>query len=154
MIVKLVVRLVLVLVLVLTAMVALPSVTVLAQMLAATATAVLAAALAVAVSAAVAEMAALARAANSASDESSRKKAKADLMGSGKLLGILQQDPDAWFAQGREVDHMEIDLMVEARNAARAVKDFAEADRIRDELAERGIMIEDKPGGTSWRITG
>ena len=103
---------------------------------------------------ALAEMAALARAANTASDESSRKKAKADLMGSGTLLGILQQDPDAWFAQGRKVDHKEIDLMVEARNAARAVKDFAEADRIRDELAERGIVIEDKPDGTSWRVTG
>ena len=75
-------------------------------------------------------------------------------MGSGTLLGILQQDPDAWFAQGRKVDHKEIDLMVEARNAARAVKDFAEADRIRDELAERGIVIEDKPDGTSWRVAG
>ena len=103
---------------------------------------------------AMAEMAALARAANTASGESSRKKAKADLVGSGKLLGILQQDPDAWFAQGREVDHTEIDLMVEARNAARAAKDFAEADRIRDELAERGIVIEDKLSGTTWRVTG
>jgi len=69
-------------------------------------------------------------------------------------LGILQQDPDVWFAQGREVDHTEIDLMVEARNTARAAKDFAEADRIRDELSELGIVIEDKPEGTSWRVTG
>ena len=44
--------------------------------------------------------------------------------------------------------------MVEARNAARAAKDFAEADRIRDELAERGIVIEDKLSGTTWRVTG
>ncbi|MBE88972.1 MAG: cysteine--tRNA ligase [Rhodospirillaceae bacterium] len=103
---------------------------------------------------AMAEMAALARAANTALDGPSRKKAKADLIGSGMLLGILQQDPDVWFAQGREVDHTEIDLMVEARNTARAAKDFAEADRIRDELSELGIVIEDKPEGTSWRVTG
>jgi cysteinyl-tRNA synthetase len=103
---------------------------------------------------AMAEMAALVRSANIASSDVARKRAKADLIGSGAVLGILQQDPDAWFAQGREVDDTEIDLMVEARNAARAVKDFAEADRIRNELAERGIVIEDKPEGTSWRITG
>jgi len=102
---------------------------------------------------AMAEMAALVRRANTATDDMARRKAKADLIGSGMLLGILQQDPDAWFSQGREVDEAEIDQMVEARNAARAAKNFAESDRIRDELAARGIVIEDKPEGTTWRVT-
>jgi cysteinyl-tRNA synthetase len=50
---------------------------------------------------------------------------------------------------GVEADD-EIDALVAARNAARAAKDFAEADRIRDELAARGITIEDTPTGTVW----
>lgn len=48
-------------------------------------------------------------------------------------------------------DSTEIDELVDQRLAARAVKNFAEADRIRDELAERGIVLEDSPTGTTWR---
>ncbi|MEM9611079.1 MAG: cysteine--tRNA ligase [Actinomycetota bacterium] len=47
-------------------------------------------------------------------------------------------------------DDAEIDALVEARGAARAAKDFAEADRLRDELAARGIVLEDGAGGTTW----
>jgi cysteinyl-tRNA synthetase len=47
-------------------------------------------------------------------------------------------------------DDAEIDALVEARVAARAAKDFAEADRIRDELAARGITLEDTAAGTLW----
>jgi cysteinyl-tRNA synthetase len=52
------------------------------------------------------------------------------------------------------VDDAEIDQLVADRNAARTAKDFAEADRIRDALAERGIVIEDRAEGTIWRVTG
>jgi cysteinyl-tRNA synthetase len=45
----------------------------------------------------------------------------------------------------------EIDALVEAREAARRAKDWAEADRIRDELAARGIILEDTPRGPEWR---
>jgi len=41
--------------------------------------------------------------------------------------------------------------LIDARNAARKSRNFAESDRIRDELLARGIIIEDTPGGTRWR---
>ena len=44
----------------------------------------------------------------------------------------------------------EIDALVEERRAARASKDFARADEIRDELTSRGIVLEDTPHGTIW----
>jgi cysteinyl-tRNA synthetase len=44
----------------------------------------------------------------------------------------------------------EINALVEARNAARKAKDFPEADRIRADLAARGITLEDTPSGTIW----
>jgi cysteinyl-tRNA synthetase len=50
------------------------------------------------------------------------------------------------------VDATEIAKRIEARNAARKTKDFAEADRIRDELLNKGIVLKDGPEGTSWEI--
>jgi cysteinyl-tRNA synthetase len=65
------------------------------------------------------------------------------------LLGVLELDPDSWFKG--DGDPREIDALVAARSAARAVRNFAESDRIRDELAAAGIVLEDGPGGTTWR---
>ncbi len=73
-----------------------------------------------------------------------------ELRVAGALLGLLQQDADEWF-QGEGGDVAEIENMIAARYAARSVKDFAEADRIRDELLADGIVLEDGPDGTTWR---
>jgi cysteinyl-tRNA synthetase len=71
----------------------------------------------------------------------------------GDLLGLLQTDPENWFAgdvEG-ELTAKDIEVLIGNRNAARASKDFAAADAIRDELAAAGIQIEDGPDGTTWR---
>ena len=47
-------------------------------------------------------------------------------------------------------DDVEIDALVRERDAARAARNFARGDEIRDELAARGIKLEDGPGGTTW----
>ena len=79
--------------------------------------------------------------------------AKADLLGGGQLLGLLQQDPEAWFKRGAErVDAAQVEGLIEARRAARAARDFVRADAIRDELAAMGVAIEDGAEGTRWKI--
>jgi len=70
------------------------------------------------------------------------------LKAAGSLLGLLQHDPQLWFqGDGDEA----IDALIEERNAARADKDFARADEIRDQLDAQGIVLEDGAGGTTWR---
>ena len=100
----------------------------------------------------MAEMAALVRFANTASDEKTRKKAKSNLLGSGALLGILNQEPNIWFAGGLNVDPEEIDELIVSRDMAREAKNYEKADQIRDQLISRGIVIEDGDQGTKWRI--
>ena len=79
--------------------------------------------------------------------------AKAELFGGGALLGLLQQDPQAWFRRGGdEVDSARVELLLEERRDARAARDFARADAIRAELAAMGITIEDSAQGTRWSV--
>lgn len=99
---------------------------------------------------ALAELSALCKAANTETSESARAALKEQLLAAGAWLGLLQSDPAVWL-KGSGDDDAEIDALVEARVTARANKDFAESDRIRDELAARGITLEDGPDGTKWR---
>jgi cysteinyl-tRNA synthetase len=78
---------------------------------------------------------------------------KGELLASGAAMGLLQQDPETWL-QGDAGAAGEIEALIARRNAARKSRDFAEADRIRTELAIRGILLEDGPGGTTWRRAG
>jgi len=91
---------------------------------------------------------------NKAEDAAEKARLKGALLDGGALLGLLQDDPEAWLRQGASADGLsdaDIDAMIVARNDARKSKDFAEADRIRDDLAEQGVILEDKPEGTIWR---
>lgn len=77
--------------------------------------------------------------------------AAARLKASAAMLGLLETDAETWFKGGGDGDDAAILAAIEARLAARKAKNFAEADRIRDDLAARGILLEDTPEGTVWR---
>jgi cysteinyl-tRNA synthetase len=98
---------------------------------------------------ALAELSAIASEANKA-PESKWSGYRLALVSAGYLLGLLQRDPDDW-ARGDTTDAARIDALVAARVAARKAKDFAEADRIRKDLAAEGIEIMDGPDGSTWR---
>jgi len=76
-------------------------------------------------------------------------KAAAQLKALGGVLGLLERDPEEYFHSG--VSEENIREKIKARLAARKRKDFAEADRIRKELEDAGIVLEDGPKGTTWR---
>jgi len=86
-------------------------------------------------------------------DAESKSLLRAQLLASAKLLGLLQADPQTWL-RGVSADGLsddEIEQKINARIEARANRDFATSDAIRDELLENGIILEDGAGGTSWR---
>ncbi|MCC2632796.1 MAG: cysS [Ramlibacter sp.] len=68
----------------------------------------------------------------------------------GATLGILQGDPRAFLQAGAGLDEATIQQRIEARAAAKKAKDFAEADRIRQELLAQGIVLKDSAAGTTW----
>ncbi|MEG3618758.1 cysteine--tRNA ligase [Magnetovibrio sp. PR-2] len=92
---------------------------------------------------------------NASTDEAEKAKLKGDLLLSGDVLGVLGQDPEAWLRGGTTDEgglcDADIDDLIEQRKQARADKDFAKSDQIRDDLAAQGIILEDGAGGTTWR---
>ncbi|MEQ9563001.1 MAG: cysteine--tRNA ligase [Woeseiaceae bacterium] len=100
---------------------------------------------------AMAELFSLARELNRSSDTLHKQKLAASIRAAGDLLGLLQNDPEEWFAGEGSMLAEEIDSLIHERNAARAARDFAKADQIRDRLASAGISIEDSAVGTRWR---
>ena len=77
----------------------------------------------------------------------------AQLRALGSVLGILQRDADQFLQGGAsaQVDRTQIEALIQARSEARKRKDFAEADRVRNELLAKGIILEDAGGRTTWR---
>jgi cysteinyl-tRNA synthetase len=89
---------------------------------------------------------------NKATGAAEKARAKAELQAGARLLGLLDQDPEAWFKAGADdAEAEEIERLIEERTQARKNKDFATADWIRDDLKARGIVLEDGPEGTTWK---
>jgi len=102
--------------------------------------------------AALAEIARIAGEARKASDAATRKDLKGQLLGAGLVLGLLQQTAAEWFARGASNDDdARIQALIDERIAAKATRDFARADAIRQQLADEGILLEDTAAGVRWK---
>jgi len=108
---------------------------------------------------ALAHVSELAGAVNKATTAEARTAAAAVLLASGRQLGLLSHEAEAWFKQprgpvsGGTLSEAQIDDLIDQREAARRAKNFAEADRIRGLLKDDGVTLEDHRDGrrTSWR---
>ena len=94
--------------------------------------------------------------AKSAGREADARGLAARLVRLGGVLGLLQQDAESWFKQGAStgaaaLGDAQIEGLIAARVAARRARNWAESDRIRDQLAASGVLLEDGPKGTTWR---
>ncbi len=108
---------------------------------------------------AISHLHALATALNKAEADEERKRLKGALLAGGDLLGVLTLEAEDWLKwrpEGRaaEVDEQALANLIALRLEARKEKNYTEADRIREELKAKGIVLEDTPGGTTWRRAG
>ena len=102
---------------------------------------------------ATAELFALARVLETSEDAAERAAAKSALLAAGRLLGFLQADPETWFEGGADDDlKTKVDGLLKTRFEARQAKDWATADRIRDELNALNVVVMDNAEGATWRL--
>ena len=102
---------------------------------------------------AIAELHALARQLHKAAD-GEKPALKARMLAAGNLLGILEQDPEAWLQGGVDegvIDAEAIEALTAERQAAKLAKDYARADEIRQSLLAQGVVLEDSREETRWR---
>lgn len=91
---------------------------------------------------------------NKAETENEQARLKGRLLAAAGLLGLLWQNPENWFKSGIAnggLDAASIEAKIAERVAAKKNKDYALADKIRNELKEQGIILEDTPSGTTWK---
>jgi cysteinyl-tRNA synthetase len=100
--------------------------------------------------AALAELARLAGEARRSDSSVEKRALKAQLLSAGAILGLLQQDPQAWFGRGGD-DDARIQALVDERSAAKKARDFQRADALRELLAGEGVLLEDTAQGVRWR---
>jgi cysteinyl-tRNA synthetase len=98
----------------------------------------------------------LAHQANTTDGDAERGRIKGQMQDAAGLLGLLGQEPEAWFKwqpAGSRVDEAQVQQLVDARAAARKAKNYAEGDRIKAQLAAMGVIIEDSAQGTRWKMS-
>jgi cysteinyl-tRNA synthetase len=92
---------------------------------------------------------------NKAPSPAAKAEAKGALLAAADLLGLLQQEPEAWFrwvpAGGTALSDQGVEDLIAERLAARKDRNWAAADRIRDQLTAAGVVLEDGAKGTTWR---
>lgn len=91
---------------------------------------------------------------NKAETENEQARLKGRLLAAAGLFGLLWQNPESWFKSGIAnggLDAASIEAKIAERVAAKKNKDYALADKIRNELKEQGIILEDTPSGTTWK---
>ncbi len=102
---------------------------------------------------AIAELHGIAKQLHKAADDE-KPMLKARMIACGNLLGILEQDPEAWLLGGAQegaISAAAIESLIEERQQAKKDRDFARADQIRDDLLAQGVVLEDSREGTKWR---
>ncbi len=88
---------------------------------------------------------------NKAETKEERIKYKSELLANAYMLGLLYNDAESWFKGTTDAEDTEIEALIAKRAEAKKNKDWATADAIRNELKERGIVLEDGPTGTTWK---